>query len=139
MGLLGNIMNKSASANNNQLVLTLLKRGKSPEQCKCIDYLYAPVDEAAKKGCGSKKPAKKKGCLGGNNAWDIQDYINHVDSLVNSLNLREKAIAKIGLDESQISEIPPVVLHSFIYRGEGIVIKSEETDIAGIWRNVSNK
>lgn len=134
MGILGNLFNKGAK--NNKLVLSLLKRGKTPEQCKCIDYLYAPVEETSK-GCGSKKK-KKKGCFG-SNAWDMQDYINHVDMVVNRLNLRERAIAKIGLDESQISEIPPVVLHSFLYRGDDVVVKSEETDIAGIWRNVSNK
>ena len=127
--------NKKAT-DNNQLMLNMMKRGKSADQCKCIDYLYAPA-EAPKKGCFASIQ-KKAGCLG-NKAWDMDDYINHVDSVVNQLNLRERAIAKIGLDETQISEIPPVLLNSFIYRGDDIKIKSEETNIEGIWRNVSNK
>lgn len=126
---------------NTQLLLDLMKRGKSPDQCKSIDYLYTPDEELAKKkGClgGGKKKKKKGGCMGKNAAWDMDDYIAHVQNTVNSLDLKNKAIAKIGLDESQISEIPPVSLNTFLFRGDNIVSKSEETAIQGIWRSVSN-
>ena len=120
---------------NNKLMLKMLKRGKSVDQCKAIDYLYAP-DEALSKGCGGKK--KKGGCFG-SSAWDMDDYINHVDMIVNRLDLKNRALQMIGLDESEISEIPPIVLYSFQYKGDGVVIKSEESEIENIYRNVSNK
>jgi hypothetical protein len=68
----------------------------------------------------------------------MNDYIAHVQNYVNNLNLKQKAIEKIGLDESQISEIPPVSLYSFLFRGDKVVTKSEETNVQGVWRNVSN-
>ena len=39
----------------------------------------------------------------------IPDYIAHVDKIVAGLDLKERAIAKIGLDESQISEIQKMI------------------------------
>ena len=138
MGMLGKLFNKSLDKKATALMLDILKRGKHPEQCKCIDYLYTP-DEEAKKGClGGKKKKKKKGGCFGKAAWDMDDYIAHVQNTVNNLGLKEKAIEKIGLDESQISEIPPVTLNTFLFKGDNVVIKSEETDVQGIWRNVSN-
>lgn len=89
-------------AANNTMLSSLLKRGKSIDQCKCIDFFVSSV------------PSKKKGCAcvksGG---WTIDDYCAHVQGIVDSLNIKAKAIEKIGLDESQISEIPPIHLASF--------------------------
>ena len=97
-----------AQAAADNLVVINLKKGKSEDQCKCIDFFYLP-DEPA-----------KKGCLGGkSSAWTIDDYCAHVDRIVNGLNLKARAIAKIGLDESQISEIAPICLTTFL-RGENI-------------------
>ena len=139
MGLLDNVFKKKNATANLTVMLDLMKRGKRPDQCKCIDYLYTP-DEAAKKGClGKKKKKKKGGCLSKEVAWDMDDYIAYVQNTVNNLGLKQRAIQKIGLDESEISEIPPVTLYSFIYKGDDVAIKSEETNVQGIWRNVSNK
>ena len=140
MGLFGNLFNKGAKQANTAIVLDLLKRGKHPGQCKCIDYLYTP-EEDAKKGCGGKKKKKKKkgGCFGKAPAWDMDDYLAYVQKYVDDLNLRQRAIEKIGLDESQIMEIPPVNLNFFHRRGDDVISKWEETDIEGIWRYVSNK
>jgi hypothetical protein len=46
-----------------------------------------------------------------------------VQKIVDDLNLKQRAIEKIGLDESQISEIPPIHLASFV-RGAGTYYKS---------------
>ena len=110
-----------------------LKKGRTKDQCKAIDFLYT-LDTPAAKGCGGKK---KKGLLG--TGWDMDDYIAYVEKHVNDLNLKQRAIEKIGLDESQISEIPPVVLAAFKLNGEGVETKSEETNIKNQWRYVSNK
>ena len=43
-------------ANPNALFATQLKKGKSPEQCKCIDFFLGEDDGAnKKKGCGCLK------------------------------------------------------------------------------------
>ena len=109
--------NANNAANANMILAGILKRAKSPEQCKCIDFFL-----------GTEVPEKKKGlgCLKGNSTWTIDDYIAHVDSEVAKLNLKQRAIEKIGLDESQISEIPPIVLSSFVRSGEGIYWKTNE-------------
>lgn len=97
------LFNKNSAANAALLLEQQLKRGKSPAQCQCIDFFLQSDEPAQKKGCLSKKSS----------AWTIDDYLKHIDSMVNALNLKQRAIAKIGLDESQISEIPPIYLASF--------------------------
>ena len=97
---------------NNAAFAALLKRGKTDEQCKCIDFFMTPVE------------TKKKGCLK-KSEMTIDSYCAYIQSIVDRLNLKQRAIMKIGLDESQISEIPPVCLSSFI-RGDGIQFKTNE-------------
>lgn len=144
MSLAENIKKRKEAAEL-KLYLASLKKGKNPEQCKAIDYLCTPdEDEAAKKGCfKKKKKKKKKGCFSKSDAiWDMTDYCNHVQVTVNALNLKQRAIEKIGLDESQISEIPPVVLSSFVFKNANVkklFCKSEESNIKGEYRNVSNQ
>lgn len=97
------------------LLLADLKLGKTPEQCRCIDYLY------------SEDAEKKKGCLRGKKGdMDMNEYLRYVSNMANGLNLKEMAMAKIGLDESQISEIPPVHFSSFVWSGDGIRRKWEK-------------
>ena len=103
--------NKAAMA----MVTANLKRGKSEEQCKCIDFFYTD-GLAAKKGCG---------CLKGKGGWTFDEYCKYVESVVNRLGLKQRAIEKIGLDESQISEIPPILLASFS-RGSNLQYKTNE-------------
>ena len=149
MGIFSNLLGKNKqtpAAQANALFLEMLKRGKSAEQCKCIDYLYAP-DEEAKKGClagGKKKKKKKGGCMSKNAAWDMDDYIAYVQQKVDALCLKQKAIDKIGLDESEISEIPPVAISSFVYNtdhdDEGIIkVKTADSNIEGLKISVTNK
>ena len=111
MGLL-NFLNKDGKGKPNPLMAEMLKRGKSPDQCKCIDFFIAP-DVKKKKGCLKPKD------------WTIDDYCAHVQRVIDSMNLKQRAIEKIGLDESQISEIPPIYLASFA-RGDGLYIKTSE-------------
>ena len=110
MGLF-NFANKK-DGKPNFLMAETLKRGKSPDQCKCIDFFLTPDTN------------KKKGCLKPKD-WTIDDYCAHVQRIVDSLNLKQRAIEKIGLDESQISEIPPIYLSSFV-RGSDVYIKTSE-------------
>lgn len=102
MGLLSALL-KNRKAN--PVLAAALKKGKSADQCKCIDFFLAP-DVKKKKGC--LKPKE----------WTIDNYCAHVQSVVDKLNLKQRAIEKIGLDESQISEIKPIYLSSFVRGSE---------------------
>ena len=85
-----------------------LKKGKTDEQKKVIDFLY----KSGNSGCG---------CLGMSSGMTMQEYIEKVQRKCNKLNLHERALAKIGLDESQVQEIPPIVLSSFVYDDDCII------------------
>ncbi len=58
------------------------------------------------------------GCLGSLTAMKDADYDNMVDAKVKSLNLKARAISKIGLDESEISEIKPIMFEGYDDSGE---------------------
>ena len=114
------------------------KRGKSAEQCKAIDY-FLVGDEAT--ASASKKGCLKKVTVNITKKWDMADYKAYVQNKINGLNLKERAIAKIGLDESQINEIPPIVISSFKrknYNGERAHFRTEETEIGNVWETVTN-
>ena len=59
MGILSNLLNKGQKNQAVGPMLELMKRGKRPEQCKCIDYLYTPDEDVAKGLFGKKKSGKK--------------------------------------------------------------------------------
>ena len=87
-------------ANQQQNYNELLKqycRGKTPEQVKVIEYF-----------------CKQEGCLSKNISDD--EYISMVFRKRDSLNLRQKALNKIGLDEDEVSEIPPAMFEGFVYK-----------------------
>lgn len=117
MGILDLFKKNQNSPAANVLLAGVLKRAKTPDQCTCIDF-FLGTDAPAEK--------KKKGCLKKDSKWSVEDYIAHVDREVAKLNLKDRALAKIGLDESQISEIPPIVLSSFIRDGLGVYGKANE-------------
>lgn len=84
-------------AQTNAQLLQQYKIGKTDEQKKVIDYF-----------CG------EKGCLGGGMTDD--EYCQMVIKKRDSLNLRDKALNKIGLDEDEISEIPPAVFEGYVFK-----------------------
>jgi hypothetical protein len=83
-----------------------LKKGKSEEQKKAIDFLY-------KAGNG--------GCLGGKASMTMQEYMGLVQRKCRAMNLQARALQKIGLDPSQVQEIPPIVLSSFVYDDDCLI------------------
>ena len=106
-----------------------LKYGKTDDQCECIDFLVRPNQLYA---TGCKLLSKFKSDM------DMNEYVAYVQKTMDSLNLKQRALEKIGLDESQISEIPPVVLSGFSLKGNNVWVQSEEGKIKGTYRNVSN-
>lgn len=79
----------------NRIELDQFKKGKSAEQIKVVDYFT------------------KEGCLAAFGVMKDDEYLQMVRNKRDSLKLREKALAKIGLDEDQVKEIPPVCLQGF--------------------------
>jgi len=71
-------------------------QGKTPEQQKVIEYF-------CKEGCMTK-------------TMDDEEYLSMVRAKRDSLNLRQKALNKIGLDEDEVSEIPPASFEGFVYK-----------------------
>jgi len=72
-----------------------LLRGKTPEQKTVVKYFL------------------DSGCLASMTRMKDSDYDEMVISKMNRLNLKQKALGKIGLDEDQLKEIPPVFLHGY--------------------------
>jgi hypothetical protein len=69
--------------------LSTALQGRTPEQQEVIKYFRAP------EGCFSK------------NITD-EEYDQLLQAKLASLNLKQKALDKTGVDESQVNEIPPV-------------------------------
>lgn len=84
-------------AQNNDYLLKQYCRGKTADQVKVINYF-----------------CKQEGCLSKNISDD--EYSNMVIRKRDSLNLRAKALAKIGLDEDEVSEIPPAVFEGYVFK-----------------------
>ena len=53
------------------------------------------------------------GCIAGLSRMKDDVFDQMVTTKLNDLNLKQKALGKIGLDEDQLKEIPPVYLHGF--------------------------
>ncbi len=77
--------------------LAALCRGKNPEQVKVIEYF-----------------CKENGCM--SKTITDEEYMMMVQSKKNSLKLKEKALSKIGLDESEVSEIKPAMFEGFVFK-----------------------
>lgn len=85
-----------------------LKKGKTEAQKQAIDFLFGEGNG----GCG---------CMKSKSAMTMQSYNAMVQQKCQSLNLYQRAMAKMGLDPSQVQEIPPIVLHSYVYDDDCLV------------------
>ncbi len=80
-----------------QKALAAFKTDKNKEQLKVIDYF-------TQQGC----------CLGG--AMSDDEYWVMLKNRRDSLQLRKRALEKIGLDEDQVNEIPPAYFEGFAFK-----------------------
>ena len=106
-----------------KLQVETLKRGKSPEQKRAIDFFF----DLGSKGCG---------CLSRNSTMSISEYINLVQSKVNKLDTKTMALSKIGLDESEVKEIEPICLSSFVY-DDDVYVKAENDIVVSSQYSIS--
>lgn len=94
--------------------LKSMKVGKTSEQKKVIDFFF---NSDGDKGC-----RKLFGVLSN---MSMQEYIQMVQKKCGEFDTRARAIEKIGLDESEIQEIEPIKLMSFVY-DDDVEMKYEE-------------
>lgn len=71
-------------------------QGKTPEQVKTVEYF-------CKEGCMTKTISD-------------EEYLQMVRAKRDSMNFKKKALDKIGLDEDEVSEIPPAMFEGFVYK-----------------------
>jgi hypothetical protein len=109
MGLGGAIVGAAAGAAMNAVnAQAELKRrlvGRTPEQQEVIKYFL-----------------KGEGCLS-KNITD-EEYETRIRNRVNSLNIKAKALSKIGIDESQVNEIPPVCFEGYVFNDKKALTKT---------------
>ncbi len=85
------------SSDPNAQLIQQASVGKNEEQRKVIEYFL-----------------KQEGCLSKNMTDD--EYLALVRRKRDSLNLKQKALSKIGLDEEELQEIPPIMFEGFTFK-----------------------
>ena len=80
----------------------------------------------------------EKGCLGPKEMTDAE-YDNLLKTRIQKLNIKQKALNKLGIDESEVNEIEPVVFEGFNYSGNYMLkgIRSSKYEIT--WLFFSDK
>lgn len=101
-GLFNTLIGTGAEEAARRQALIQMKKGKTNEQKDCIDFFTT----TSKGGCG---------CLGrGSSTMTMEGYIAKVQEKCRTLNLRSKAIARLGIDESETTSlIEPICLYNF--------------------------
>lgn len=86
-----------------------LLKGKTQDQKQVIKYFL------------------DSGCMAALSGMKDDAYDQMVSSKLNGLNLKQRALGKIGLDEDQLREIPPVYLHGYNFdNGSYIKVGSDD-------------
>lgn len=83
-----------------------LSKGKNPEQKKLIRYLVMTKSIFV-------------------NLISDAEYIDIVSQLLNSKDIKSKALASVGVDEEQVKEVDPVVLSGFEYGRDSIAKRTD--------------
>ena len=84
-----------------------------------VAFLWLKANMAVNKLCKGKNEDQKnviKYRFGGIFVFGKMtdaDYDQHVQNVMKNLNIRQKALTKIGLDEDQLREIEPVCLEGY--------------------------
>lgn len=81
-------------------LITKLSRGKSDVQKKVIKYFMG-----------------EGGCLGAGSLKDA-DFDAMLNAKLSSIDFKQRALTKIGLDLSQVSEIEPVRLNGYVFNSD---------------------
>lgn len=85
------------SGDPNAQLIQQVSAGKNEEQRRVIEYFL-----------------KSEGCFSKNMTDD--EYMAIVRKKRDSLNLKQRALNKIGLDEDELQEIPPIMFEGFVFK-----------------------
>ncbi|MEI6513123.1 MAG: hypothetical protein WCO51_07590 [bacterium] len=85
-----------------------LLKGKTPEQKQAIKYFL------------------DTGCIAALTRMKDDAYDQAVQSKLNALNLKQRALGKIGLDEDQLKAIAPVFLHGYTAEGAHVRVGADD-------------
>jgi hypothetical protein len=96
MGVGSYVAGAAVDAAAKQAELKSRLRGRTPEQQSVIKYFY---------GAG--------GCF--NKGLKDEEYENMVMQKVKSIDFKHKALSKIGLDESEVSEVAPIHFEDYMF------------------------
>lgn len=96
MGLGGYVAGAAIDAAAKQAEMKRYLKGRTPDQQKVIKYFYAAG-----------------GCL--NKGLSDEEYEEMIRKTVNSLNIKQKALGKIGVDETQVQEIDPIHFEGYVF------------------------
>ena len=109
MGLGGSVIN----AAEKQAEMKRALKGRTSDQQKVIKYFY---------GAG--------GCL--SKGLSDQEYESMVMSKAKSMDFKQKALEKIGLDESQVNEVAPIHLEDYLFDEKKAYARRGKD---GLWRS----
>lgn len=111
MGCLSALTGVGTERAAEQARLAHMKNGKTIDQQNAIDFFMLDTSGCGCMGCGSKGTKMTMG-----------EYQQLVSNRLYNLNLKQKAMDKIGLDESEIQEIPPIVLSGYVFEGDDVMV-----------------
>lgn len=109
--MFGYALGGTAAVAEQKAKLENMKKGKTEEQKQVIDFF---ANYFAGCGCGIGSKGAK---------MTMNQYQQIVSNKLYSLNLKQRAMDKIGLDESEISEIPPIVLSGYDFDSDDVLVR----------------
>jgi len=113
MGLGSLVTGAALDAASKQAEMNRALKGRTPEQQKVIKYFF---------GAG--------GCL--SKGLSDQEYESMVMERAKSIDFKQKALDKIGLDESQVNEVPPVHFEDYLFDDKNAYARRGKDNI---WRS----
>jgi len=127
MGLGSTIAGAAVSAAAKQAEMKQRLKGRTPDQQKVIKYFFGSG------GCFKK-------------GLSDAEYDSMVMAKAKSIDFKQKALDKIGLDESQVNEVAPLHLESYLFddgkniyfrRGKDLVWRSSQYQVSWIFSSSS--
>ena len=113
MGVGGFVAGAALDAAAKQAEMNRLLKGRTPEQQSVIKYFFG-----------------SSGCLSKGLSDDA--YESMVMEKAKSVDFKKKAMDKIGLDESELKEVPPVHFEDYVFDAKNAYARFGKD---GIWRS----
>ena len=113
MGLGSIVAGAALNAADKQAEMNRALKGRTPDQQKIIKYFF---------GSG--------GCL--SKGLKDEEYESMVMSKAKSVNFKQKALNKIGLDESQVNEVAPIHFEDYLFDDKKAYARRGKD---GVWRS----